>query len=236
MSTRLYDYKGEQLTIPQIAERCGINRHTLYNRIADQGLTAEEAAARPTNAIPLHPYCGQMLSLRQIGEIVHVPADTLGARMRRYGISAQDAADGNFSTGRYSYGGERLSIAQIAQRANVDVDELRSILWNQSVSAEEAVERMRNPGAHREPARETGDARMHIAAKLIAGIISNPDVKRMEDGSFAAENRWYSFSVRFTAADRAELTARWKKTGTTSMIRRYRIKDGAAVQIEAVSL
>lgn len=236
MKKGLYDYKGERLTLRQIEERCGVNRHTLYGRIVDQGMTAEEAATLPKNAPPLHPYCGQMLSLRRIGEIVHVPADTLRSRMRRYGISAQDAADGNFATGRYAYGGEYLSIGQIAQRAGVDVNGLRRILWNRNATAEEAVEILRNPGKPKEPTRKTSDARMDIAVKLIGKIISEPDVKLAEDGSFLAENRFYNISARFTATDRVELTARWGKTGAASLIRRYKISNGVCMEIEAVSL
>lgn len=42
-----FSYKGEQLTLAQIAEKCGMNKNTLSIKIHRYGLTAEEAADLP---------------------------------------------------------------------------------------------------------------------------------------------------------------------------------------------
>jgi hypothetical protein len=42
-----FTFKGEQLTLAQIAEKCGMNKNTLSTRIYKYGLSAEEAATLP---------------------------------------------------------------------------------------------------------------------------------------------------------------------------------------------
>ena len=43
----LFDYKGQKLTLAQIAEITGMNQNTLTSRIYGQSMTMEEAVSRP---------------------------------------------------------------------------------------------------------------------------------------------------------------------------------------------
>ena len=45
--TVLFNFQGQKLTLPEIAEKVGMNQNTLSSRIYGQGLSMEEATTRP---------------------------------------------------------------------------------------------------------------------------------------------------------------------------------------------
>lgn len=54
LGTKTYSFGGQELTIPQIAEKTGIKSGTLYSRIR-QGLTIDEAVAKKHSKSPHRP-------------------------------------------------------------------------------------------------------------------------------------------------------------------------------------
>lgn len=230
-------YQGEELTLTEIARRCGISASGLSKRIHVSGMTLEEAVAVPRNMPELHLYCGEMLSLKEIAQRAYIPESTIRARMKKYGVNAQDAVDGDYSQGQYAWQGEWLHADEIAERAGVDAAALKSIMHNRPVSAEEAVEIIRQreeSKIERKRKLTTAKQPCNIAEKLIGMIIAAPEITQHSPMHFSANTSLYEICVEIRGF-RAAMTVKWRKTGTTSMIREYEISSGIPVQIRAVS-
>lgn len=69
------EYQGRLLTIPELAKETNMNPSTIHTRIFSDGLTAEEAVAKPVGkrrARVDYPYQGRMLTAREISDITKV--------------------------------------------------------------------------------------------------------------------------------------------------------------------
>ena len=61
-----YLYQNEYLTLPTIAQRCGINYTTLRYRIGKKKESLEIATSRPSRLTKKYPFGGEMLTLAEI--------------------------------------------------------------------------------------------------------------------------------------------------------------------------
>lgn len=71
----ILEYQGRLLTITELAKETNMNPSTIHTRIFSDGLTAEEAVARPVGkrrARVDYPYQGRMLTAREISNITKV--------------------------------------------------------------------------------------------------------------------------------------------------------------------
>lgn len=91
---RMYEYKGQTLSLKKLSEQTGIARSTLYYRIHEYGMTPDEAIAEGAGKSggSQHLYCGEMLTVAEISSRTGVRPQTIRERLHK-GWSIEEAAE-----------------------------------------------------------------------------------------------------------------------------------------------
>lgn len=110
-ATKLFPYKGEQLTLAAIAEREGIQPWSVYGR----WLRCKRTEARPTRTFS---YNGQQCPIKVIAEAEGVTEVSISNRIKRGGSALTMAARG-LRCPKFEYHGELLHASEIARREGV---------------------------------------------------------------------------------------------------------------------
>jgi len=89
---KLMDFRGEMLSLTEIAEQTGINRLTIYQRMK-KGMTLEEAVKKPVRdrEIVKLEYNGEMLSIHGWALKYCVSDEALRHRIRDMGMTLKQA-------------------------------------------------------------------------------------------------------------------------------------------------
>lgn len=91
-TNHLVQHDGEMKTISQLSEETGLDHRRLQYRLANQGLSEEEAAKRPIERGSLYiEWKGEYHSLTTWSKRLGIPYQTLHTRIYRKGKSVEEA-------------------------------------------------------------------------------------------------------------------------------------------------
>lgn len=87
-------WRGRERPIIEIAEEAGVSYRTVYRRIVQMGMTADEAVNKP-NMRPrvMVDWRGRALSLSDLADETGIPKGTLRDRILRLGMTAEEAVN-----------------------------------------------------------------------------------------------------------------------------------------------
>jgi predicted DNA-binding protein YlxM (UPF0122 family) len=141
-----YEYKGNRLSLAEIANVSGISATILLSNIHRHRVTAEEAIAMfngidlsndriiSKNLVVLN---NRLVSVKELGEELGIHADTLRWRISK-GCSLEDLSYRPTKNKTYSYHGQDLTVPQIAELSGVKYATILNRLTKQGMSPEEA--------------------------------------------------------------------------------------------------
>lgn len=89
-NSRLYDYKGEQLALHEIAKLAGMGKAKLRGRLEILKMSVEEAV-NPPHRFAKHLYNGEMRSIPEISNLTGIPYPTLAARINKQKLTLDQA-------------------------------------------------------------------------------------------------------------------------------------------------
>lgn len=223
-----YPYKGEMLTLRELADIGGVGENTIWWRMHKMHMTAEEAVHAKPDRKKRHLYRGEMLTMDEIAAKSGVARSTIRRRMTEYGLSADEAAvqhDASEWMSKYVYKGKHMTLARIAQVTGISRNTLVARL-NQGWTLEEATARQADL-KHSQSAKATQippeddvppeEREQHIAAQKIARTVTTPNLRdwhfrRVMPGVYAFDGELVAWQIVF-GRGRAHLKASWKKTG-----------------------
>lgn len=142
-SPKLYAYKGEMLSIKQIADRVGMSSRTLQNRVYS-GLTVEEAAnatrrrgqRQGKGKFELN---GRLCTLDELAQITGVARSTIQWRLGRC-ETVEEAVRPKSGLCTYDYHGKEITMRQAVEIAGVTANEIRRRMSAHGLSLEDAVD------------------------------------------------------------------------------------------------
>lgn len=253
---QLHPFRGEMLTLNQIAERTDIPRQAIYRRMYDRGISAEEAVALGAVHTGKYMYHGELLSMAELARRAGIDSSSLGKLIKNKGISAEEAVD-LFTAKIHAYGGKMCSLRELSERSGVALATIRhgmerhgkepvqivqEVLCRKAQRYANAQERTREALAERkaETAALEAEARTpeercarQLAKDMYGGTFGEIGFKQLPDGHFEYGSQHYLFRVDFQMPEHATLTAIFRSTGEKSMVRKYRYSAGGKpVQIE----
>lgn len=257
---QLHPFRGEMLTLNQIAERTDIPRQVIYRRMYNRGVSAEEAVALGAVHTGRYMYHGEMLSMAELARRAGIECTSLGKLIKKQGISAEAAVD-LFTARIHSYEGEMCSLKELSERSGVALSSIRfgmerygkepvqivqEALCRRAQRHTNAQERSREVLAERkaEMAALEAEARTpeercarQLAKNMYGGTLGEIGFKQLPDGHFEYGSQHYLFRVDFQMPKHATLTAIFRGTDKKSMVRKYRYSaDGKPVEIERNTL
>lgn len=142
-SPKLYAYRGQMLTLKQIAARVGMSSKTLQARIYC-GMTAEEAANTTMRrgqrqGMGKFELNGRLCTMDELAQIAGVARSTIQWRLER-GESVEEAVRPPRRPNTHLYHGEEITMQRAAAIAGVSASELRRRMQTHGVTLEEAVD------------------------------------------------------------------------------------------------
>lgn len=256
MRDQLHPFRGEMLTLNQIAERTDVPRQVIYRRMYNRGMSAEEAVAIGGVRAAKYMYRGEMLSMAELARRAGIECTSLGKLIKKQGISAEAAVD-LFTAKIHSYEGEMCSLKELSERSGVALATIRSEMEKRGKEPVQIVQEVLHRKAQRyanaqERSRETlaerknemaaleAEARTpeercarQLAKNMYGGTFGEIGFKRLTDGHFEYGSKHYLFRVDFPKPQCATMTAIFRSTGEKSMVRKYRYSAGGKpVEIE----
>jgi hypothetical protein len=89
-TSRLVEYKGKEIPLPELAEKAGIPRKRFQARL-DGGMSVEEAVKRPLKKVQKFVFHGHAHNLREWSEITGISYNTLRSRIYTKGWTLAQA-------------------------------------------------------------------------------------------------------------------------------------------------
>lgn len=190
-------YKGEQLSITQLAKRAGCTRSAMQKRLR-AGYTIEEAVAAGTKIeqLGIREYQGRRITVRELAEMAGCGTDSMHERLAKYSIDEAIAMGPDARTchaPRYAVGDEMVTAAELARRAGCGPDVMRKRL--KRMSAPEALAHGKRIAIRKAPKRKEpkpgallvvpSKAPKKVGPKAPAEIIVPANVKRTVCPAFA---------------------------------------------------
>jgi DNA-binding protein Fis len=140
-NTKIYEFDGKKLTLPEWEKETGINEGTLRSRLVDMGWSVEKALTTPANDfVCVLEYQGKSMTLAEWSKELGIDAGTLNARLKDYGWSVEKTLttpkNGHYSTVEYL--GEIKTIREWAETLGISRATLSARILNYGWSVEKA--------------------------------------------------------------------------------------------------
>lgn len=145
-SIRTYKYKGSDKTISEISELTGMSKRALRYKLAEKGLSAEEAVAlrdiRSNQGKPsvndIISHCGEDISIKDLSKRTGIHAVTLLSRYKmgqRDEILVKPVQSGVI----YNYRGNDYNLNELSRMSGIGFNTLRYRLQKAGMTIEEAM-------------------------------------------------------------------------------------------------
>ena len=169
-----------------------------------------------------------MLDVYEIARRCGVSRTVLQERSRRLGITLEQAAEmGRMdSRARYEFDGERLSLAEIAERTGLTCTAIRDRMVQLGMTAQEAAEYQDE---------ELQDIPVYVL-RIANQCIANARITKNWAGDYEFTLEEYAARIHLSKDNKkAVLTVMFRKHGTKSMEREYRVHGNSVQEVAARS-